>query len=486
MIPGTRVPVEIVDPYLSQVQAQSLAADAGRSFRSLVDVARQRVAHRVAAQDLRNPDEKVRHQVHQIAMEVLRDYQNSMNGLPMETLIGMSMEEAARRIVASIVGLGPLEDLLGLSGIEDIAINGPREVWIFRSGRWEQVPGAAYSSGEELLRVVNLLLAHTGRQLSVTHPIVDGTIRGGHRLNAVGWPCTGEETSPCVCIRVSRGGGITFQDLLQRSVYDNVLPSEHAVVPRYSAVPGALLTGAAARFLHACVLARANIVVVGGTGCGKTTLMNALGSLIPPDRRIVAIEDTPELHFRGSRDVPRNCIYFLTRPEMPDGPPPVTQSDLVRAALRQRPDALTVGEARGAEIIDLMMALFTGHGNGLTSIHADSVEMLPERVMQMLQLARLPGVTREVAAQWIAASFHVVIAMEMAHEVLPDGRSGRVRRIREIAEFVGTVEGDTPLRQALFRYDPQRRELVHYGMPQRRLTGLLQAVGYDPRSEMGK
>jgi len=244
-------------------------------------------------------------------------------------------------------------------------------------------------------------------------------------------------------------------------------------VPDYTRVAreGAMLNAQVATFLHMAVLAGLNIMVVGPTGVGKTTLLSALGGLIPADRRILVIEDTRELRMRETEDgSPGNCVYFLTRERGLEGTEAITQAHLVRAALRQRPDALTVGEARGGEILDMLKALGTGHRNGLTSLHAETVEEVPTRIRMMLQEAelRMP-LTPEAVATLIANAFHLVIALG-----IEDGQ----RYVREILEFTGRVEGSQPMRQVLFRWDPYQERLVRTGMRMER-EALLERAGFS-------
>jgi len=221
---------------------------------------------------------------------------------------------------------------------------------------------------------------------------------------------------------------------------------------------------------------------VGSTGVGKTSFLGALGRLIPDWMRIVVIEDTRELNMRATPDgTPGNCVYFTTRLAGLEGTAPVTQSDLVRAALRQRPDALTLGEARGGEVLDLLKALCTGHKNGLTSVHAENVGELVSRLKLMFQEADVKTEVRDATvAEWIAKAFHIGVALEMATVVGPDGRQGKVRRVSEIVEFSGAVEGGQPTRQTLFRFDERegrlKRQMVYLTPDRERM---LAAAGFS-------
>jgi Flp pilus assembly CpaF family ATPase len=211
-----------------------------------------------------------------------------------------------------------------------------------------------------------------------------------------------------------------------------------------------MLTAPIATFLHMGVEAGYNILLLGKTGAGKTALSAVLLRMLPPDRRVVIIEDTPELPAER-----RNFQRLLVRPPSLEGLPAITQSDLIQVALRQRPDALTITEARGAEVFDLLKILRTGHRNGLASIHASSIDDLYTRVMQMLQESTLrTEVSAAMAASWIAKAFTLAVTLQQ--------HQGR-RWVSEVVEFTGGVEGEQPVRRPLFRYDPAARRLLCTG-----------------------
>jgi pilus assembly protein CpaF len=200
--------------------------------------------------------------------------------------------------------------------------------------------------------------------------------------------------------------------------------------------------------------------------------LGALGRMIPIDRRIVVIEDTRELRMRGLRNGD-NCVYLLTRPATIEGLPAITQKDLVIAALRQRPDALTVGEARGAEVFDMLKALWTGHKNGLTSVHADTIADVSSRIRMMLQETSFSTeVSEGTVAMWIARAFQLGVTLRRTD-------SGR-RYVEEIVEFTGGVEGNVPVTTPLFRYDQARRRMICTGQRlDRRHEGMLREAGFS-------
>lgn len=454
-----------IDGALAQARRDSALRDDRNVVRSLIEQARTRVVETFSASRLMHPDEEMERAVREVAREVVGGYASQATARGWAPL-PMPQEQIVQRIVSEILGLGELESLLDMPGVEDVVINGPKEVYLYRGGGWEQVP-IQFEDEEHVLRLLNRAIAPTGRQVSPMSPIVDAVIPGGHRINVVMSPCA--EPSPVAAIRIRRASGFTMEDLLGRDMREAMVQRARLTVPDYTqiAVPGAMLTAQAATFLHYAVLAGMNIVVVGGTGVGKTSFLGALGRLIPDWMRIVVIEDTRELNMRVRPDgLPGNCVYFTTRLGGLEGTPPVTQSDLVRAALRQRPDALTLGEARGGEVLDLLKALCTGHKNGLTSVHAENVGELVSRLKLMFQEADVKTEVRDATvAEWIAKAFHLGVALEMATVIGPDGRQGKVRRVSEIVEFSGSVEGGQPTRQTLFRYDERegrlKRQMVY-------------------------
>ena len=365
-------------------------------------------------------------------------------------------ELVAEALLNELFGLGQLEELLRIPDVEDIAINGHRDIWYKARGGWVR-SHIEYPDPQTLLSVLNRAIVHSGRQAGPLTPIVDATLRTGHRISIVTDPVA--FPWPVASIRLHRFSSLTMADLVQSGGEAGERP-DPPLIPNYAELGSGsgMFTAVSATFLHMTVAAGLNILVVGPTGVGKTTVLGALGRMIPEDRRIILIEDTPELNFRGGKEDGRveNAVYLRTRADSVEGLRPITQRDLVLAALRQRPDALSVGEARGAEVFDMLKALWTGHRNGLTSIHADSVEDVSSRIRMMLQEAHFETeVSEATVALWIGKAFHIGITLRRAD-------TGR-RYVEAITEFTGGVEGTTPVRIPLFAYDEARQRLVCTG-----------------------
>jgi len=356
------------------------------------------------------------------------------------------IEEWVERVFATLYGLGPIEDLLGDESIEDIAINGSREVYVRTYEGWQSMPVDLAADSEQLLWRVNQVIAFSGKQAGPLQPIVDVQLPSGHRLNVVTTPIT--DPWPVVVIRRHRPVAWTLEEFVSEPVRTRgllVAPE----IPDYTAkeVGDALLSAAAATYLHAAVLAGLNILVIGRTGVGKTSILSALGQKIPQDRRVLVLEDTRELKLRPDGDRPTNCIYFVTRRKLLEGGIEVDMRHLIIAALRQRPDHLVLGEARGPEVYDLLNAMQTGHGGNLTSIHANSLSELSQRVGAMLFQAGV-DMDADRVARLIGTSFDVGIT-EMQDF---DGR----RYILEIGEFTGEVDSGLPALHSVFEGGAER------------------------------
>ena len=323
----------------------------------------------------------------------------------------------ARRVIRLATGLGPLDPLLADPSVDEVMVNGPGEVWVERAGRVEPA-GVAFGDEAELMHAVERILAPLGRRVDEASPLCDARLADGSRVNVVIPPLA--LSGPCLTIRRFRPAGFSLEDL----VANGTLPE------------------GLAGFLGECVAARAAVLVSGGTGSGKTTTLGALSGAIPAGERIVTIEDAAELRLRQ-----RHVVQLESRPANVEGRGEVTIRQLVRNALRMRPDRIVVGEVRGAEALDMLMALNTGHEGSLTTVHANSPEDALRRVETLALMAGV-GLPHSAVREQVAGAIDLVVHQARC----ADGG----RRVESVAEVVrapggaGTRElyrlrGDRPL-----------------------------------------
>ncbi len=347
-------------------------------------------------------------------------------------------ERIAERIYSSIYSLGPIDDLLELEGVEDIAINGPNEIYFRDTAGWhpadklltDQLTGDPNS---ETLRY-NSAIRNQGKSAGPQTPIVDGYVTAlKHRISIVASPVAAD-FSPCVVIRKHRETSFSLEDFttMPQQELQTAASREKIVDMANIWDPNAIFTPAAAGFFQLAILAGLNILVLGRTGVGKTAFLSMLGSLIPKDRRVLVIEDTRELKLRTGSN-PQNCVYFTTQQAQAEGGLDIPMHMLIKTALRQRPDHLVLGEARGAEMWDLLAAMQTGHDGNLTSIHAISTEEVMQRIEYMIMLPPANIIKpREQLSALVASSFHLVVSYLMP-------ANGR-RHIAEVSALSGEIE----------------------------------------------
>ena len=314
-----------------------------------------------------------------------------------------SRAELAERVVRLATGLGPLEPLLADPAVDEVMVNGPAEVWIERRGLLERVDSVSFGSGAELMHSIERILAPLGRRVDEASPLCDARLPDGSRVNVVIPPLS--LSGPCLTIRKFRRQGFSLDDL----------------------VAGGTLPQALADLLASCVRARASVLVSGGTGSGKTTTLGALSAAIPDGERIVTIEDAAELRLRQ-----RHVVRLESRPANLEGRGEVTIRALVRNALRMRPDRIVVGEVRGAEALDMLMALNTGHEGSLTTVHANSPEDALRRVETLALMAGV-GLPHEAVREQVASALQLVVHQARA----PSGE----RRIESVCEVVRVAGG---------------------------------------------
>jgi pilus assembly protein CpaF len=282
------------------------------------------------------------------------------------------------RVLLLATGLGPLEPLLADPAVDEVMVNGPDSVYVERGGRIERV-GVAFAGEAELMHAIERVLAPLGRRVDEAAPLCDARLPDGSRVNVVIPPLS--LTGPCLTIRRFRREGFSLRDLVARGT----------------------MPAAVAELLAVCVAARASILVSGGTGSGKTTTLGALSGAIPGEERIVTIEDAAELRLRQ-----RHVIRLESRPANLEGRGEVTIRQLVRNALRMRPDRIVVGEVRGAEALDMLQALNTGHDGSLTTVHANSPWDALRRV-ETLALTAGVGLPHAAVREQVMSAIDVVV-----------------------------------------------------------------------------
>jgi pilus assembly protein CpaF len=311
-------------------------------------------------------------------------------------------EALAARVVRLATGLGPLEPLLSDPRVDEVMVNGPGEVWVERGGRIEPT-SVRFGSESELMHAIERILAPLGRRVDEASPLCDARLADGSRVNVVIPPLA--LGGPCLTIRRFRRSGFSLEELVEAGT-----------------LPASLADELAER-----VRSRAAVLVSGGTGSGKTTTLNALSGAIPDGERIVTIEDAAELRLRQ-----RHVVRLEARPPNVEGRGEVTIRTLVANALRMRPDRIVVGEVRGAEALDMLQALNTGHEGSLTTVHANSPEDALRRVETLALMAGV-GLPHEAIREQVATAIDLVV-----HQVRgPDG----ARRIASVAEVVRAAGG---------------------------------------------
>ena len=308
----------------------------------------------------------------------------------------------AARVVRLATGLGPLEPLLSDPRVDEVMVNGPGDVWVERRGLLE--PTSVSFGGEaELGHAIERILAPLGRRVDEAAPLCDARLPDGSRVNVVIPPLS--LSGACVTIRKFRPRGFGLDDLVANAT----LPAELAA------------------FLTAAVAGRAAVLVSGGTGSGKTTTLGALSGAIPDGERIVTIEDAAELRLRQ-----RHVVRLESRPANVEGRGEVTIRQLVRNALRMRPDRIVVGEVRGPEALDMLMALNTGHEGSLTTVHANSPEDALRRVETLALMAGV-GLPHAAIREQVASALDLVVHQSRG--------PGGVRRVEAVAEVVRAPGG---------------------------------------------
>jgi pilus assembly protein CpaF len=352
-----------------------------------------------------NASEEMRSQVREIVTHLCEEADSLLNFNERQRLVQEILDET--------FGLGPLESLLADPQISDILINGPHKVYVERAGRLS-LTDVKFKDNGHLLHVIDKIVSPLGRRCDEVSPMVDARLKDGSRVNAIIPPLSID--GPSLSIRRFGKDPITWEDYLRfRSCAPEMI-----------------------EFLKACVVSGLNILILGGTGSGKTTLLNNLSTFIPDDERIVTIEDAAELQLRQP-----HVVRLETRPPNIEGKGRVTIRDLLINALRMRPDRIVVGECRGAETLDMLQAMNTGHEGSLTTIHANSTRDAVQRIETMVMMAGFELPTRAIRQQFASAINLIVQAARL---------TGGPRKIVAVTEVQG-MEGDVVTMQDIFRFE---------------------------------
>ena len=347
-------------------------------------------------------------------------------------LRGDALKELVDELMYEVEGLGPLEPLLSDPGVNDILVNGHDQVYVERQGVLEK-SSCRFRDEKHLLRIIDKIVSRVGRRIDESQPWVDARLEDGSRVNAIIRPCAVD--GPSVSIRKFSKVPLTMKRLMDNGALN--------------ASAGALLQG--------LVDARMNILISGGTGSGKTTMLNALSSFISEAERIVTIEDAAELQLQQD-----HVLRLETRPAGPDGTGSVLQRDLVKNALRMRPDRIIVGEVRGSEAFDMLQAMNTGHDGSMTTVHANTPRDALSRVEQMVQMGGMELPHSAIRAT-IASALHFVVQLNR----LSDGS----RRVMSISEITG-MEGDIITMQEIFIFERKGKDEDGKIIGQFRPTGI--------------
>jgi pilus assembly protein CpaF len=340
-----------------------------------------------------------------LVVERLCDTENPLlNRMERERLIDEVLDET--------FGFGPLEVLLKDPTISDILVNGPHKIYVERRGKLEKTD-IKFRDNEHLLQIIDRIVSKVGRRVDETSPMVDARLPDGSRVNAIIPPLALDGSS--MSIRRFGANPLKLEDLLNYKAF----------------------TPEMAMLLEAAIKARLNIIISGGTGCGKTTLLNTLSSFIPSDERLITIEDAAELQLQQE-----HTVRLETRPPNIEGKGQVTTRDLVRNALRMRPERIIIGECRGAEALDMLQAMNTGHAGSMTTLHANSTRDAQARLETMIMMAGMELPIKAMRQQISAAVDLIVQANRL---------QGGPRKVTSITEVMN-MEQDIIIMQDIFRY----------------------------------
>jgi len=370
-------------------------------------------------------------------IEVRRQIEEIFSRVVDEESLALTRAERLRmleQITDEIIGLGPLEPLLRDDTVTEIMVNGPRQVYIERNGRLE-LTNVVFQNDDHVMRIIDRIIAPIGRRIDESSPMVDARLTDGSRVNAIIPPLS--LVGPVVTVRKFSASPFTVDDLIR---FGTATPEMFD-------------------FLRACVEARLNIFMSGGTGSGKTTTLNVLSSFIPNDERIITVEDAAELQLRQE-----HVVTLESRQPNIEGHGAVPIRELVRNCLRMRPDRIIVGECRGGEALDMLQAMNTGHDGSMSTGHANSPRDMLSRLETMVLMAGVDLPLRAIREQ-VSAAVDLIVHQSR----LKDGS----RRIQYITEVQG-MEGDIIVMQDVFLFEQT-------GVIEGKIQGRLRATGIRPK-----
>jgi pilus assembly protein CpaF len=370
-------------------------------------------------------------------VEVRRQIEELFGKIADEEGLALTRAERVRmleQITDEILGLGPLEPLLRDETVTEVMVNGPQQVYIEREGRLE-LTNVTFQNDEHVMKIIQRIIAPLGRRIDESSPMVDARLADGSRVNSIIPPLS--LVGPIITIRKFAATPFTVEDLIR---FGTATPEMF-------------------EFLEACVKARLNIFVSGGTGSGKTTMLNILSSFIPDDERIITIEDAAELQLRQE-----HVLTLESRPANIEGKGAIPIRELVRNALRMRPDRIVVGECRGGEALDMLQAMNTGHDGSMSTGHANAPRDMLARLETMVLMAGMDLPLRAIREQ-IASAVDLIVHQNR----LKDGS----RKIVNITEVQG-MEGDVIVMQDIFVFEQT-------AVVEGKIQGKLRPTGIRPK-----
>jgi pilus assembly protein CpaF len=342
----------------------------------------------------------------------------------------------AVELVDDIVGYGPLETLLSDPEVTEIMVNGPDQMFVEKKGKLHEIE-VPFRDNEHVLNIIDRIVSSIGRHVDEASPMVDARLKDGSRVNVIIPPLS--LVGPVITIRKFSKIPFTAQNLIE---FGSISPKMMS-------------------FLEACVKGRLNVIISGGTGSGKTTLLNVISGFIPEDERIVTIEDAAEIQLKQT-----HVVTLESRPPNMEGTGQVTIRDLVRNALRMRPDRIIVGEVRSSEALDMLQAMNTGHDGSITTTHANTPRDAMARIETMTMMAGMELPLNAIRSQ-IASAIDIVVQQSR----LRDG----TRKVTSICEVTG-MEGDVISMQEIFNFDMQGGRLDNSG----KFLGKFKPTGVKP------